>query len=221
MTETVSLTPAQQNAQTQVLETCLTLADKGYLAGIGGNIALRIDEAHFAVTPSAADYYSMTDNDICILRLDDLTEIHAPKPPSVEAALHAAVFAKRPDVQISLHTHQPIASAVTLLDDDIDVEAPELRSLLGSKIKIAKYGPSGMSMLKNALSKIITNDNNAYLLRNHGVVCMAEDINTGIAQLEAVEKAASAHLRASIYKKHGATPQSELADFALFQLMAE
>lgn len=204
--------------QTQVLDTCLRLADKGYLAGIGGNVAMRIDSDHFAVTPSAADYYSMVAGDICVLRLADLGDIHAPKTPSVEAALHAKVFEKRPDVQVSIHTHQPIASAVTLLNDDIHVENPTWRALLGRYIKVANYAPSGTGMLVRALGKLITASNHAYLLKNHGVVCMADSIDTGIAQVEAVEQAATAHLQALIYNKHGSQPSDELAKFALAQL---
>lgn len=205
-------------AQQTVLDTCLKLADMGYLAGIGGNIALRIDDKHFAVTPSAADYYSMTADDICILTLDDLTPIHAPKSPSVEAGLHAKVFAKRPDCHISVHTHQPIASSVALIGDDITVENPNWRALLGRHIRLVNYAPSGTGMLVKALGKTITADNNAYLLKNHGVVCMASDVATAIKQVEMVEKAATAHLQALIFAKHGANPQNDLAKFALANL---
>jgi len=36
-----------------VVKTCVELADRGYLAATGGNVALRADEKYFAVTPSA------------------------------------------------------------------------------------------------------------------------------------------------------------------------
>ncbi len=41
-----------------VVKTCIELADGGYLAATGGNVALRVDQDHFAVTPSAIDYYA-------------------------------------------------------------------------------------------------------------------------------------------------------------------
>ena len=43
-------------AREQVVHTCIELADRGYLAGTGGNVAIRVDAEHFAVTPSALDY---------------------------------------------------------------------------------------------------------------------------------------------------------------------
>lgn len=212
------LTKEQQQAQKVVLKTCLKLADKGYLAGIGGNVAIKIDDQHFAVTPSAADYYSMTADDICILTLDDLTTFHATKPPSVEAALHAKVFANRPDVLISVHTHQPIASSVALIGDDIFVENPAWQAVLGRRIRLVNYAPSGTGMLVKALGKTISDDNHAYLLKNHGVVVMAGDVDTAITQVELVEKAAAAHLQALIYRQHGANPKDALARFVLKQL---
>ena len=75
----------------------------------------QLDAERFAVTPSASDYYAMSPADICILRLDTLEQLAGDGKPSVESGLHARMFKARPDCQASLHTHQPIASAFTLL----------------------------------------------------------------------------------------------------------
>ena len=99
----------------EVRATCLTLADRGYLAGTGGNVALRADDDHFAVTPSATDYYAMSAADVCIVRLSDKRQVDGDREASVEAGLHAGVLLARPDCGASIHTHQPIASAYTLL----------------------------------------------------------------------------------------------------------
>ena len=46
-----------QRGREIVVDACHTLSSLGYLAGIGGNVALRIGD-RMAVTPSAADYFS-------------------------------------------------------------------------------------------------------------------------------------------------------------------
>ena len=79
-------------ARAQVLQACTCLADLGYLAGTGGNIALRADEEHFAVTPSAVDYYTMTAEDVCVVRLADGRQVEGARPASVEAGLHASIL---------------------------------------------------------------------------------------------------------------------------------
>ena len=58
-----------------VVRTCIALADQGYLAGTGGNVALRADADHFAVTPSATDYYAMSAADVCVVRLSDVEQV--------------------------------------------------------------------------------------------------------------------------------------------------
>jgi L-fuculose-phosphate aldolase len=79
-----------------LVRTAVAMADRGFLAGIGGNLALRIDAERFAVTPSASDYYAMAPEDICILRLDTLEQLSGNGKPSVESGLHARMFRARP-----------------------------------------------------------------------------------------------------------------------------
>ena len=97
-----------------VVDLCHRLSQRGHFSGTGGNIALRVDAERIVVTPSATDYQTMTAADVCVLRLSDLRQLEGVRPPSVESSLHARVLRARPDVQASIHTHQPVASACAL-----------------------------------------------------------------------------------------------------------
>lgn len=158
-------------ARQEVISACLELADKGYLAGTGGNVAHRIDDEHFAITPSASDYYSMMPDDICVLQLSDLHQVAGHRRPSVEHKLHANVFRARWDCHASIHTHQPIASAYTLLRKDLEIHHTAHQSMLGRKAICVNYAPSGTGWLASKLRKSLRPEVNAYLLGNHGVVC--------------------------------------------------
>lgn len=171
-----------------VINACLTLADRGYLAGIGGNLALRLDEAHFAVTPSAADYYAMKAEDICVLRLDDLSRVEGDLKPSVESGLHAAMLRFHHGIGASVHTHQPLASAVALIKRDIPLPPGDL---LGEKVALIPYAPSGTGLLVRALSKRLKRGVLAYLLRNHGVICGAASLDEAIATISRIEAASA------------------------------
>lgn len=172
----------------QVLDACLTLADRGYLAGIGGNLALRLDVDHFAVTPSAADYYAMKAEDICVLRLADLEQIEGELKPSVESGLHAAMLGFHAGIGASVHTHQPLASAVALIRRDIPLPAGDP---LGAKVALIPYAPSGTGLLVRALSKRLKPGLLAYLLRNHGVICGAASLDEAIAAVSRIEVASA------------------------------
>jgi L-fuculose-phosphate aldolase len=171
---------------------------RGYFAATGGNIALRIDPELLAVTPSAIDYYSMRPEDVCVLRLANLRRIEGGSPPSVETGLHARLLRARPDCNCSIHTHQPVASACALLGQPLDVHGPERRLLLGSRVAMIGYAPSGTRWLAAKLAKAVRRDINAYLMRNHGVVCCGPDAASTVARVAAVEELATEYLRERI-----------------------
>lgn len=187
-----------QAIQQQVIDACVRLADRGYLAGTGGNVALRVSGTEFAVTPSASDYYTMRAADICILRLDTLAVIEGELKPSVESGIHARTLRARPDCAASVHTHQPLASAIALLGIALPVVDPEAQQALGKEIPLVPYGPSGTGLLAAAYGKRVRADANAYLLRNHGLVCCGTSMNAAIANLEWVEREAAGYLRRRI-----------------------
>ncbi|MEQ9364874.1 MAG: class II aldolase/adducin family protein [Leptospirales bacterium] len=210
-----TLTP--QQAREAVVKVCLQLADLGFLAGIGGNLALRTTDNCFAVTPSAADYYSLEPADICILRLDTLEKISGDMQPSVESGMHAALLQYRPDLQASVHTHQPIASAVALLNRRLEVQGVEAREALGPSIELTTYAPSGTSFLVKAFRKVLRKDVNGYILRNHGIVCGAANLKQAVRNVQLIEDEAALYLRGAI---KGAQINSGLPDFVRRQVLA-
>lgn len=185
-------------ARREVVSTCLTLADKGYLAGTGGNVACRIDDEHFAITPSATDYYAMRPDEVCVLRLDNLVRVAGDRQPSVEHRLHAHVLRARRDCRASIHTHQPIASAYTLLGCALEVVDPRNRAILGPKVAFVRYAPSGTTWLASKLGKTLRPEINAYLMRNHGVVCCGPTLGETVTRVEALEAACANFFRSAI-----------------------
>ncbi len=172
-----------------ILATCRALADRGFLAGTGGNVAVRADADHFAVTPSGTDYYSMSIRDVCVLRFGDFKQVAGDLTPSVESGLHARLLTARPDCNCSIHTHQPLASAYALFARPLVVRSAAQRRLLGDVVPCAGYAPSGTAWLAHKVAKLARADVQACLMRNHGVVCVGEDSAVAMRRLEALEAA--------------------------------
>jgi L-fuculose-phosphate aldolase len=191
---------AAVGARLAVLEAALELADRGFLAGVGGNLALRIDERRMAVTPSATDYYTMGPEDVCVVDLHDLRVLHGTRTPSVESGLHAKALLRRADCRASVHTHQPVASAFTLLGIPLPVTSSQLRASIGDELPVAGYAPSGTGWLARNVARLVRPDRNAYLMRNHGVVCLGATLAEACAVVLAVERAAS-----EWFERHGTT----------------
>ena len=201
-----------ESVRRELIATCLELADKGYLAGTGGNVACRIDDEHFAITPSASDYYALTPDDICVLRLSNLDQVAGTKRPSVEHKLHAHLLRARRDCNASIHTHQPIASAYTLLGRDLQIESPALQAMLGTKGVRVGYAPSGTGWLATKFRKSLRPDSNAYFLRNHGVVCCGPSLREVIARVQALENVCSNFFRNAIQQRQASGAEAWVAD---------
>ena len=193
-----------------VVDLCLELSRRRYFAGTGGNIALRVDDAHIAVTPSATDYHEMTASDVCILKLSDLSLVEGDRDPTVESGLHARILRARKDVNCSIHTHQPVASACALLGKPLDVPA-ELQHSLGRCIPVAGYAPSGSGLLSALVGRRVRSDVNAYLMLNHGVLCCGHAPEDAMQAVEDLETLARAHLRGRIVARAPLVPPLQKA----------
>ncbi len=182
--------------QQQVVETAQLLVEKGYLMATGGNISLRISgQRAFAVTPSNYDYLRMTLADVCVLDFS-LNRLEGQLKPSVEAAMHAAIYQARPDVNAILHTHQAYASALTLIKAPIPALFDEQARFLGRSVEIIPYAPSGTGFLKDTVAKHVKNHNNAFMMQNHGALIFGHDMERAFHNVEILEKCALAYLLA-------------------------
>ncbi|HVN16180.1 MAG TPA: class II aldolase/adducin family protein [Anaerolineales bacterium] len=184
-----------------VVETAQLLTQKGYLMATGGNLSVRVrDEKAFAITPSNYDYMKMLPEDVCILDLD-LNVIEGKLKPSVESAMHGAIYQTRADVNAVVHTHQVYASALSLIKAPIPALFDEQTRFLGRSVEIIPYAPSGTGMLKNTIAKHIQNHNNAYIMQNHGALCFGHDMERAAHNVEILEKCSLAYLLAICAEK--------------------
>ena len=182
--------------KTQIVDTAQTLVRKGYLMATGGNISLRIPGHNaFAITPSNYDYFKMTPEDVCVLDFDS-DRIEGQLKPSVESAMHGAIYQVRPDVNAVVHTHQAYVSALTLIKAPIPALFDEQARFLGRSVEIIPYAPSGTGLLKNAVAKHVKNHNNAYMMQNHGALVFGHDMERAVHNVEILEKCALAYLLA-------------------------
>ena len=161
-----------------VVATCRALLERGYLKATEGNVSVRVPgRALFAVTPSNYDYTKMVTDDICVLDYDQ-HRVTGTMKASIEAGMHAAVYQHRPDVSVIIHTHQPYASALALMNKPIPALFDEQVRFLGRGVQIVGYAPSGTSFLKNRVKAKLKNGDNAYILANHGVLVLGATRNT-------------------------------------------
>ena len=179
-----------------VVDVCRTLLERGYLKATEGNVSVRVPgEDALAITPSSYDYGKMEPGDICVLGLDG-RHIQGAKKASIESSMHAAVYERRDDVSVIIHTHQPYASALALMERPIPALFDEQVRYLGRSVELVSYAPSGTSFLKKNVAKKLASGANAYILENHGVLVLGGDAEQAVHNMALLEKVALDYLLA-------------------------
>ena len=205
----------------QVLDTCQDLARKGYLIGTGGNVSIRIEgEDALAITPSSRDYLSLTLDEICVYAFDK-TPLEGELTPSIETGMHTAVYQNRPDVNAVIHTHQPMASVFTIINTPIPALFDEQVSQLGPAVEIVPYGMSGSPDLANNLAAKLESQCNAYILQNHGIICMGTSMDKTATNIKVLEKCALVYQSALATGKEITFLKPENADSFFGMLRSE
>ena len=185
----------------QVLEYSQALVREGYLSGTGGNLSVRITgENALAVTPSNFDYMEMQVDDVCIVDFS-LNRMEGEYQPSIESGMHAAVYEERPDVNCVIHTHQVYASALALIDTPIPALYDEQVRWLGRSVEIIPYAPSGTGSLKKNIAKMVRNNHNAYILKNHGALSLGPNPERAMHNVFLLEKCALTYILALATEK--------------------
>ena len=101
-----------------MIQAALTMLQYRLIALAGGNVALRMPCGNFLVTPSAMAYETMKPEDIVLVDRDGNTVEGARRPSSDMKAL-LYIFNHKPEVGAVIHTHQPYATAVGLVEDEL------------------------------------------------------------------------------------------------------
>lgn len=154
---------------------------QGLLFRTWGNLSKR-DGDDFLVTPSGRGYEEMQEGDLVRVHTDGSYEGTA--KPSSETPMHLAIYRAFPDVQVIMHTHQPYASALSLLAEPLTLSPDEQKMLGGKTLRTSPYALPGTKKLHEGAEQTARQDTTkALLLEKHGAVVM------GSSEENALEKA--------------------------------
>jgi ribulose-5-phosphate 4-epimerase/fuculose-1-phosphate aldolase len=183
-------------AKKKVLEYSQSLVRDGYLSGTGGNLSVRVKgKDALAITPSNFDYLEMQVDDICVVDFS-LNQIEGDHKPSIERGMHATVYEVRADVGCVIHTHQVYASTLAIVDKPIPALYDEQVRWLGRSVEIIPYAPSGTFFLRKNIAKMVKDNHNAYILKNHGALILGPNPDRAQHNVMLLEKCALTYILA-------------------------
>jgi L-fuculose-phosphate aldolase len=157
----------------------------GFVAGMDGNLSVRLDARRILVTPTSMSKGSMKPSDLVIVDLDG-RKLQGNRNVSSEIGMHMLIYKLRPDVRGIVHAHPPTATGFAA--SGMALTRPlvcELVVGLGC-VPLAKYGTPGTPELADALAPLVP-EYDAILMANHGVVAYAEDLVHAYMKMETVE----------------------------------
>jgi len=168
----------------------------GFVAGMDGNLSVRLDHKRILVTPTAMSKSSMRPTDLVIVDPDG-RKLQGRRNVSSEIGMHLLIYKLRPDIRAIVHAHPPTATGFAA--SGMSLSQPlvcELVVGLGC-VPLARYGTPGTRELADALEPLIP-DYDAILMANHGVVAYADDLPHAYMKMETVEHFAKVALVAHL-----------------------
>ena len=191
----------KKQAEQILLRACRELVSSGLIARTWGNVSIRLSKDLFLITPSGRAYETLEAADLVTVRIRDLSYEGDIKPSS-EKEIHASVYKLKKDVDFVVHTHQPNASALSVLGETFSltekrgnlradrIVTPEERKLLGPAIPTANYGLSSTPPLAANVRRAIRRnpDSKAILMKHHGAVCYGSSYEEAFKAAYTLEK---------------------------------
>jgi len=169
----------------KIVEVGRWMYERGYVAGVDGNLSLRAKDGNIMITPSGICKGRMLEDDIVLIDRDG-KQISGMNGKSSEFQLHTQIYRVRSDIDAIVHAHPVYSTAFACTEKGLPSGImPEVILSLGN-IPTAPYGTPSTSELAESVARLIP-DHNALLLENHGVVTVGRDLEEAFIRLELVE----------------------------------
>ena len=160
----------------EIINVSNEIYNKGLVSGKAGNISKRIKASTgdiVAITPTLKSLSDLKEEDIVLVDMDG--NLLTKGKPSSEVGMHLEIYKKRNDVNAIVHTHSTYATGFAFSNKDLKrLEGfGEIKNPYVASIEYAK--PGTVELAKNAGEDIKNED--VLILKNHGVICVSDDLN--------------------------------------------
>lgn len=185
---------SNKDMRNDIIEAGKSLDKYGLIALSGGNVSVRLDSGNVLVTPSGMIYEDMIPEDILEVDLEG-NIISGTRKPSVDTKALLYIFKHRPDINAVIHTHQPQATAIGLIQDDFPVCVTTLANATKGAVKVCPF--SSAASLDMGIETVHNlGDSLAVILKHHGVMAVGKDLKEALYACIYLEEAAKTYLAA-------------------------
>ena len=168
------------------------LAAEGLVLGTAGNVSARNGDL-VAITPTGAVLADLEPEQVSVVDLDG-EQADGDLAPTSEIELHLGVY-RRYDAGAVVHTHAPMATALSCVVDEVPCVHYGMLQL-GGAVPVAPYETFGTPELAQSVLDALEG-RRAALMANHGAIVHAGDVDEALQLSLLLEWACDVYWRAA------------------------
>lgn len=171
------------------------LYDLRLVAAKSGNLSARIDDNNILITATGTCLGSLTSDDI--LKVDLNSDNVKNQNVTTEFPLHSLVYKNFPS-KVIIHCHPPLTNAYFAVYSELKALTFETKLYLGNVPVAAQDTPA---VTKPELVIEALKISNLVVLKNHGVVSIADEFKEAFHLIDSLEEAVKTAAVARLFKK--------------------
>lgn len=183
----------ETQARLALIDAARSSVRLGLNSGTVGNFSLR-HGAGMLITPTGITPDTMQPEQIVAMDLDGNWQ--GDWRPSSEWAIHAGLYAARPDARAVVHAHPDHCVALSCLRTAIPPFHYMVAGFGGTTIPCTPYACFGSMDLARCVAATMEQTFNACLMANHGMVTLGPDLDTALSRASKLETLAKQYLLA-------------------------
>ena len=194
----------------EMIETALEMKRNNLISLAGGNVSVRMPNGDIIITPSGMSYEIMEPDDMIVFDKDK-NVIEGTRKQSVDTPALFHIFDNMPGVNAILHTHQPYATAVGLISDELPACLTTQANATKGAVTVAPYSPPG-NLSMGVLTVDYIGDKLAVILKHHGVISVGKDLKEALCAAVYLEEASITYLAAAAVKSPALLTEEQNAE---------
>jgi L-fuculose-phosphate aldolase len=176
----------------QIVYACRQLAAEGLLIGTAGNVSARSGEL-VAITATGAPLAEVGVDEVTIVDLEG-NVVAGELAPTSELDLHLGVYDRFDGAGAVVHTHAPMATALSCVIDELPCVHYQMLAL-GGAVPVVPYRTFGTPELAESVLDALEG-HTAALMANHGAITYGPDMATAVNLSRLLEWACLIYWRA-------------------------
>jgi L-fuculose-phosphate aldolase len=192
-----------------VAAACRRLAAEGLVIQTAGNVSVRADDDLVVVTPTGGVFEELEADQMTVVDLagEVVDGRHA---PTSELSLHLMAYDRIPHAGAVVHTHAPMATALSCVVDEVPPVHYAMLAL-GGAVPVAEYATFGTEELARNVVSVLERAP-AALMRNHGATNYGHDIGGAVELALLLEWSCTVYWRARMIGEPSVLTQDQLQD---------